>query len=343
MPATPPTRSPASSPVNSPATPPAITVVIPHLNAAPALARCLASLTGQNAEFPVEIIVVDNGSAAPAAAECAAECAAAGARLLHEPTPGPGPARSTGAAAATAPVIAFIDADCTAAPGWLAAIAAHFAGPERPDSPKPAEVIGGDVRIALRDPGRPDMIEAYESVFGYRMQLYVERDGYTATCNMAVRAAFFAQVGPFGGIDMAEDVEWGRRARAAGGRIAYLPRMRIATPARESFAELARKWDRQLAHDWAAAIAPGGRGPVLGPILARARWLIRAAAVAVSPLAELPRIARSDRLTGPFSGLRARALAVLGTARIRAWRARRMVQLAAGLDPARLSGGWRKG
>jgi glycosyltransferase involved in cell wall biosynthesis len=298
---------------------PGISVVIPHLNDAAALARCLDALARQREAAPFEVIVVDNGSARPPAEVCAA----AGARLMAEPTPGPGPARTRGAAAARGAVIAFIDADCRPDPDWIAAIDRAFADPS-------VEIAGGDVRIAPRDPARLTMVEAYESLYGYRMKLYVERDGYAATCNMAVRREVFAAVGGFAGIGVAEDWDWGRRATALGYRHSYLPQMRVATPARASFAELARKWDRHIAHFYEAALArPGGR----------LRWLGRAVLVTASPPGELPRVLASDRLGG--AGDRARAFA--GMARLRLYRARQMLRLAAGADPAGLAGGWRHG
>lgn len=297
---------------------PAVSVVIPHLEDAEGLERCLAALTAQAGAPPFEVIVVDNGSADPPAALVEA----AGARLAREGTPGPGPARSHGASLARAPVLAFLDSDCIAAPDWIAVIAREFARGQPPD------VIGGDIRIALRNPARgPDGIEAYESVFGYRQALYIRRDGYTATCNMAVRRAVFEAVGPFAGIDRAEDMDWGRRAGALGHRIEYIEDMKIATPARGSFPALARKWDRHIAHDFAKL---RGRRD-------RLRWTLRALMLAASPAGETVRVWRSPRL-GSGRG-RVRAMAVL--TRIRLYRARRMLALlmAGRTEPG---GGWRR-
>ena len=138
------------------------------------------------------------------------------------------------------------------------------------------------------------MIEAFESVFSYRMRLFIARDRYTATCNMAVRRAVFEAVGPFVGIAVAEDVDWGQRASARGYRLAYVPEVRVATRARASFAELARKWDRHIAHDF-AVVPPGAKG--------RLRWIARALMIAASPLAEIPHIATTDLLAGLWSRL----------------------------------------
>ena len=299
---------------------PRISVVVPHLNQPDALRACLAALAAQRAEgVGVETIVVDNGSTVPPAAICAGF----GVRLVAEATPGPGPARSRGAALATGDVLAFIDSDCTAEPGWIAGIAAHFAGPDA------ADVIGGAVRIAPHDPDRLTVVEAFESVFSYRMRLFIARDRYTATCNMAVRRAVFEAVGPFVGIAVAEDVEWGQRASARGYRLAYVPEVRVATRARASFAELARKWDRHIAHDF-AVVPPGAKG--------RLRWIARALLIAASPLAEIPRLATTDLL----AGLRSRLFAFAGVARVRLYRARQMLWLAAGGDAAALGARWRR-
>ena len=302
-----------------PDAPPRISVVIPHHNDE-ALGGCLAALAAQQGEgIPFEIIVVDNGSDMPPIETCAGF---PGVRLLSEATPGPGPARSHGAANARGAIVAFIDADCRADPGWIAAIDRAFGDPA-------TQIVGGDVRIAPEDPGRMTVVEAYESVFGYRQKLYIERDGYAATCNMAVRREIFLAVGPFAGIGIAEDMDWGRRATALGYRHGYLPAMRVRTPARRDFAELARKWDRHIAHFYAENRARPA---------AQLRWLARAALIAASPLGETVTIARSDRLAR--AGDRGRALA--GVTRLRLYRAGQMLRLALGADAARLAGGWRE-
>ena len=304
--------------------PPRLSVVVPTYNDHEALAGVLAALAAQAGDgTSFEVIVVDNGSEVLPTEVCARF---PGVRLLTEATPGPGPARNRGAAAARGAVVAFVDADCRPDPGWIRAIAAAFAEPS-------TEIIGGDVRIAPADPDRMTVVEAYESVFGYRIRLYIERDRYTGTGNMAVRREIFEAVGPFAGIGVAEDMDWGRRATALGYRHAYVPEMRVRTPARRDFAELARKWDRHIAHFYAE-----NRARPISPTSARLRWLARAALVAASPLGEAIRVARSDRLRGP--GNRARAL--LGVTRLRLYRAGRMLGLAFGHDPARLADGWRK-
>jgi len=294
-----------------------ISVVIPHLNQPDFLRRCLASLSAGSRQ-PDEVFVVDNGSAQMPHDVCDA----AGVTLLREETPGPGPARNLGVTHASGDVLAFIDADCLADPDWLTAAARQMADPA-------AQVLGGDVRIAYRDPATLTTLEAYESIYAYRMDRYIAREGFTGTGNLVVRRAVLDAVGPFAGLNVAEDRDWGQRATAAGYKIRYVADMKVYHPAREKFTELKQKWDRHMAHDFTRA-----RDQATG----RVKWAVKTAAMGVSPLAEVPRIMMSDRIKGG----RARALAFAGLSRIRLYRAGRMVQLLLGMDPDRLSGRWNR-
>lgn len=286
---------------------PFVSVIVPHLNQPDALRRCLQSLANQS--YPrdgFEVIVVDNGSAVSPTGIIASF---PGARLEHEAEPGPGPARNRGVAAAQGEILAFVDADCRADPGWLDSIASRYA--EAPDK----LILGGDVRIDILDPERMTMLEAYETVFAYRQRMYIEKHGFSGTGNLAVRRSDFDAVGPFAGIRVAEDRDWGRRAIAKGLRTAYVPEMIVYHPARRSFAEIYAKWDRQIVHDWEDWRAK--RRPKL-------LWLLRAAAIALSPLAEGPRILSSRLLTG----LQQRGHAILALVLVRSHRFRQMVSIA---------------
>lgn len=300
-----------------------LTVIIPHFNQPDFLARCLSSLAAQEGDVPShEIIVVDNGSREMPEAVVAAH---EGVQLLREETPGPGPARNRGVVEAQGAILAFIDADCLAGPGWLARIAGHFAA--HPDH----GILGGDVYIAREDPARATALEAYESVYAYRMKEYIARQGFTGTGNLAVRAEVMAAVGPFGGKEIAEDRDWGQRATALGHATRYVEGMIVYHPARKTFAELRAKWDRHTAHDFEKMQARGGGF--------RLRWLARTGAVAASPLPEILRIIRSERV----SGLRERLLAFLTLVRIRIYRAWIMARLFFARNAHALSGAWNRG
>lgn len=296
-----------------------ISVIIPHLNQEPQLRRCLASLGAQrNVNARVECIVVDNGSRRLPEAACADW---PGLRLLAESEPGPGPARNRGIAEARGDILAFIDADCYADPGWLAAIETAFSDPE-------TQIIGGDVRVEYADPDRPSFLEPYESIYSYRNHLHIA-EGFSGTGNLATLPAVVSDVGPFAGIAVAEDRDWGLRAGALGYSIRYVPDMIVFHPARDSFAELTQKWDRHIAHDF-----QGFRQKRFG----RMKWLARAVAVASSPVFELRTLFTSPRV----SGFQERWLALLCLVRIRLYRAWRMAVLAGQSDDRRISGAWNR-
>ena len=192
-----------------------ISVIVPHLDQAEALRRCLASLCSQEGVAqPVELIVVDNGSDVLPVEVCSAF---AGVRFCPSRLQVPGRRAISERPTPIGDVLAFIDADCIADRGWLSQIERCFS--------ENAEIaiLGGDVRIACQNPRRPTLLEAYESVFAYRMKEYIAKQGYTGTGNLAVRADVFAAVGPFAGIEIAEDRDWGQRALRLGYRTSLLP------------------------------------------------------------------------------------------------------------------------
>ena len=159
-------------------------------------------------------------------------------------------------------------------------------------------------------------LEAYESIFAYRQQEYIEKQGFSGSGNLATRRRVYDSVGPFAGIELAEDRDWGHRATHKGHCITYVPGMIVFHPARRSFAEIHAKWDRHVSHDY-AEIAPGWRGSF--------RWALRALALAASPALEAKRIVTSDRI----SGGRARFGAAVALTRIRLYRAKTMLGLLA--------------
>jgi glycosyltransferase involved in cell wall biosynthesis len=219
---------------------PLISVIIPHLNQPENLEACLSSLEGQTLQRShFEIIVVDNGSSCLPKIIVARH---AGVRLLYEKTPGPGPARNLGALHARAPILCFIDADCRAHCEWLATVQRSLAAAPT------MTILGGNVLIWRDDKSKYTPIELYESLFSYRNKLHIERHGFSGTGNLAVRKMDFDVVGPFGGIFMPEDKDWGHRAVAAGFRFKYIPEMIVYHPARQSFRSLCVQWDREVRH-----------------------------------------------------------------------------------------------
>ncbi|WP_417562950.1 glycosyltransferase family A protein [Microbacterium sp.] len=98
-----------------------VSVVIPSLNDAEMLRRCLDDLAVQT-RAPDEIIVIDNGSTD----ETTAVAVAAGARVVHEPIRGVLRATARGFDAAAGSVIARLDADSRPPAHWTARLADGF-------------------------------------------------------------------------------------------------------------------------------------------------------------------------------------------------------------------------
>lgn len=284
---------------------PRVSVVIPHLNQVSAAAICLKSLAEQS--YPadhIEIILVDNGSTEDISG---LRAAFPNVIFLAEAEPGPGNARNAGVAASTGEIIAFIDADCRAHPQWIESAVSSLTQAES------MGVVGGDVRIDCADEAAMTGLEAYETVFAYRQQMYIEKLHFSGTGNLAVQADVFATVGKFGGIAVAEDRDWGRRARSAGHPARYVPGMIIWHPARVFFVDMKDKWRRHVAHDLQDHRA--AQKPMI-------RWWAHALAVALSSGPDIARIILSDRLTGLGNRLRAGVVLV----RIRLFRAAEMIR-----------------
>jgi glycosyltransferase involved in cell wall biosynthesis len=285
---------------------PLISVIIPHLNQPRELEACLDSLHSQTLERSAfEVIVVDNGSTSLPQSVIDRY---PGTQLLQELTAGPGPARNHGAKAASADILAFTDSDCRAHPAWLnSALTTLKAAPQQ-------TILGGDVRIWRGPDAAMTALEAYESVFAYRFKLYIEQHGFCGTGNLVVYKKDFDRIGPFRGIDVAEDIEWGQRARSAGYTFRYVSGMIVFHPARRSLRELLTKWDRHIQH----AVNAGGKNGTW-----QARWVFRALAVLLSPAVDWNKVVASDRIEGVLPRIKA----ILVLIAVRWYRAFKMIHL----------------
>jgi glycosyltransferase involved in cell wall biosynthesis len=196
--------------------PPAVTVVVPTRGRGTYLEVTLESLRGQRTDTTHELLVVDDGAidATRVVAErLGVRCVSHGERRSLNA------ARNTGVREASADLIAFVDDDVLAPPGWLDAL---WRGAERYGD---AEAFGGPIRArfegrAPRGCGRedppittldlgPEDREA-EMVWG---------------SNLAVRRAAIDRVGAFDESitrPHGDEEEWLLRLTAAGGRIQYL-------------------------------------------------------------------------------------------------------------------------
>ncbi|MCX6545049.1 MAG: glycosyltransferase [Acidobacteria bacterium] len=182
-----------------------VSVVIPVLNDATGLRRCLASLRNNAVPSAIaEVIVVDNGSADGSSA-VARE---AGACVLESPGLRVGQLRNQGAAVARGQILAFVDADHEIVSGWVEAACRLLA--ERGVGGAGAAYLapaGGTwvqrmySRLRSRPPGRCDV-------------------EWLGSGNLAVRRDVFTELGGFDTrLEVCEDVDLCQRIQATGWRL----------------------------------------------------------------------------------------------------------------------------
>lgn len=187
---------------------PDVSVVIPVRDGAASLPALLASLDAQTlSRGRFEVVVVDNGSrdATPQIAR------AAGAVVAVEPVANRSRARNAGIAVARAPLVAFTDVDCVAAPDWLAALV---------ECEDRAALIAGHVETTTRP--APNAIERLERAWRFAQEHWV-RLGWAATANLAVRRRTLETIGGFDPVyrHIGEDADLCLRAVRAGFPLAF--------------------------------------------------------------------------------------------------------------------------
>jgi glycosyltransferase involved in cell wall biosynthesis len=235
-------------------------VVVPAFDEEAAIGGALAALAAQT-DTGFTLVVADNAStdATAAIVRRFAPAAPFPVHLVHETAPGAGTAADTGFRHAIANGAAYLlrtDADCLAAPDWIAAAKAEFARgtemvcgrsvPRRDEAPSPAEryllpavvrvtAVYGRYRRAHRLPRyRAPYVLCHGHNLGITADLY-ERCGGTPRVPLA---------------DGPEDVELLNRAREHSDRIARCERMVVQASVRRLRAWGARRtllwsWDRR--------------------------------------------------------------------------------------------------
>ena len=248
----------------------ALAVVVATQSRAGRLRALLASLAAQDAEL--EVIVVADG--ATPAVHAVAD--AAGVRVLRrDPGRGPAAARNAGWRSASAPLVAFTDDDCVAAPGWAAALLAAA------DEPAGAVVQG-----------RVEPLPAERDRIGpFARTLWVREAGpFYQTANVLYPRAVLERLGGFDeayAFPAGEDTDLGWRAREAGVEMRFVSEALVWHAVHES------GW-RGLVRDaprWGSAVRlvkrhPGLRAQFTHRVFwkpSHERLLLAAAAVALAP------------------------------------------------------------
>jgi GT2 family glycosyltransferase len=183
---------------------PTLSFVIPVRSDARRLKRCLASIKQNSVPANlIEIIVVDNGSTDDTMA-----VAAASAHVLSRPGVLVGEVRNAGARAASAPVLAFVDADHEISKEWVGAAleAMRSSGAAAVGAPYHAPPDGTWVQRTY------DRLRRR-----HRGQTEVE---WLGSGNLVVSREAFDAIGGFNAsLEACEDVDFCNRLRARGYRI----------------------------------------------------------------------------------------------------------------------------
>ena len=226
-----PTRKPQSNSAEEDVSRPACSVIVPvynHWELVPELLDCLQAQTLRQELF--EVLLVDNGSTdyhPP-------QSLPANVRILHCERPGSYAARNVGIAAAEGDWLAFTDADCRPAPGWLEAIL------ERARQEGESVLQAGAVEM-YTDSTSPNAYETYDLVRGIPQEHYVQR-GYAATANLLVPRTVVQELGGFDATRYSGgDADLCRRAGVRGYSLRYVPEAVVYHPARDSWAEVVSK------------------------------------------------------------------------------------------------------
>lgn len=212
--------------------------VVVNYEAGDALAECVASLLADGSAGPVDVVVVDNGSTDGSVRTLRA--AFPDVRVVDvAANPGYGAAANRGIAATTAPVVAVCNPDLVIRPGSAAAMLAAFADPAvGAAGPRMLNPDGTTYPSARRDPALVDAVG--HAVLGRVRpgnrftRRYRELDadpGVARDVDWVSGAAVWLRrsaVEGVGGWDerffmYMEDVDLGRRLRAAAWRIRYEP------------------------------------------------------------------------------------------------------------------------
>jgi glycosyltransferase involved in cell wall biosynthesis len=272
---------------------PRISVVIPHYNDLKGLGLCLDSIDRQTIDRDAyEIIVGDNASPCGLAA---VEAVVAGrARVVSISEKGAGPARNGAAAEARGEILAFIDSDCVAQPGWLAAGSAMVA---------PGIFIGGHMFV-LPPEGKLTGSAAVELALAFDNESYVRKSQFTVTANLFVLRADFERIGGFR-TGVSEDIEWCNRAIRLGMKIDYCGDASVGHPPRPDWNAMLKK-TRRIQRELFLLSLEQPRG--------RLRWVARSAMQPAFIPSDFARILR----TPGTEGARGRALATLVA--LRMWR-----------------------
>lgn len=212
-------------------TSPTFSVIVPTCRREEALVECLAALTPERQRVvgdAFEIVVTDDGGVGRVSTAVKSRFPNVG--WVDGPGRGPAANRNRGVAAARGEWLAFTDDDCRPADGWLAAfLAVARARPEA--AVMEGRTVAPEAAGQGGQPGQQAPIN--------------ETGGLLWSCNFAIRAALFRQLGGFDErfpYACMEDVELLYRLRRRGCEPLFVPAATVVHPWRAW--DAAAEWRR---------------------------------------------------------------------------------------------------
>lgn len=189
-----------------------LSIIIPSLNS-PTIAATLTALRRQACPPGVTWAIVGVGRDEPGQVQPFAELTWLDTGVARPPAQ----ARNLGAAAADGDVLCFMDADCIAAPDWLARMAAAFREPD-------IDIVGGGV--AFDTDNYWTLADNIATFYPYLTSAPAGTRPQLPSLNLAVRRAAWLAVGPFDErypFPAGEDSDWCTRAGLAHYQLHFRP------------------------------------------------------------------------------------------------------------------------
>lgn len=212
-----------------------VSVIIPVYNNADGLRETLTTL--QKQDYPkeyLEIIVVDNNST-DGSDQVTLDFP--NVTLIYErETQSAGAARNKGLSVAKGSIIAFTDADCIPAKDWIkqGINALQKSNVDR---------VAGQILFVSITP-KSSSASLLDTIYNFNQDFVAKTYGAAATANLFINRSVFEKVESFNPEHLLEDIEFGRRASAAGFNITFAPDSIVYHPPRNTVQAMWKKGKR---------------------------------------------------------------------------------------------------